>query len=60
MVPPFVFLCFDCTKRETPPRVGERARAPRQPAGSRLPSFVALIFGAPTEEGFEDLQLLVD
>ena len=48
------------TKRETPTWVGERARAPRQPAGSRLPSFVALIFGAPTEEGFEDLQFLVD
>ena len=25
------FDCFDFTKRETPPRVGERARAPRQP-----------------------------
>ena len=42
----------DFIERETPPWVGEHARASRQPV-ALVPLFRVFIFGAPTEEGFE-------
>ena len=56
------FDCFDFTKRETP-HLGRRACTSPEAAPVcwlSSPLFCVFIFGAPTEEGFEDFHLHVD